>query len=90
MQPVQHARYRTCDGASSKGKYEGRRCSSDVSVTSQKYYSSLEVSHKFISVKISAEVFEGSPSLQDRKKKRYLKIKRKIDLFCLFLVLILF
>lgn len=70
MQPVQHARYRTCDGASSKEKYEGHRCSSDVSVTSQNYYSSLEVLHKFISVKISAEVFEGAPSQHDREKKR--------------------
>lgn len=77
MQPVQYARHRTCHGASSKEKYEGRRCSSDVSFTSQKYYSSLGLLHKLISVEISAEVFEGVPSLQDRKKRERFKNQKK-------------
>lgn len=73
---MQYARYRTCHGKSSNEKYEAHRCSSDVSFASQKYYSSLEVLHKLISVEILAEVFEGAPRLQDRKKKE-LKIKKK-------------
>lgn len=48
MQPVQHARYRTCHGANAKKEYEGGRCNSDVSSTSQKYCSILDVLHKLI------------------------------------------
>lgn len=49
MQPIQYARYRTCHGANAKKEYEGRRSSCDISSTSQKYYSILDVLHKVIS-----------------------------------------
>lgn len=81
MQAIQYARYRTCHGASSKEKHEGCRCSFDDSFTSQEHCSSLGVLHKLISVEISAEVFEGASSLQDRKKKDRIKNQKKIIFF---------
>lgn len=49
MQPIQYIRYRTCHGANEKKQYERCRYSSDISSTSQKYYSVLDLLHKLVS-----------------------------------------